>query len=355
MSLLQAFRDQSDTCTRMGSPLMGRVLRILAENWDADSALGQKMAQYQGDIGPAGHSLPLRICGGLHALVLQDRDAGLRAAYPPNTSSDAQLEEAVLIALKTHQDFLIDWTQSPPQTNEVRRSAALMAMAHVTLSHFDRPIVLSELGASGGLNLMWDHFALDTGSARLGPKDAVLTLEPDWTGAAPQQAYPQVVNRSGVDLNPLNPNDPADLLRLTAYLWADQPHRLALTKAAASVMDALVEKGDAINWLATRLEAAPEGHLHIIQHTVAWQYFPAEAQKRGTDLIEAAGARATPTTPLAWMQMETDGDATGAIGAALTLRLWPGDLTLHLGRADFHGRWIKWAGRPAARRQLRVG
>ena len=342
MSLIQAFRDQSETCARMGSPLMARVLHILAENWDADSALGQKMAQFQGDIGPAGHSLPLRICGGLHALVLQQRDTALRGAYPPNSSSDAVLERAVLSALKTHQDFLIDWTKSPPQTNEVRRSAALIAMAHVALSRFERPVVLSELGASGGLNLMWDRFALDTGHGRLGPEDAVLTLDPDWTGGVPPQAYPQVVDRSGIDLNPLNPKDPADLLRLTAYLWADQPHRLALTRAAASVMDARVEKGDAINWLEARLASAPKGHMHIIQHTVAWQYFPVHAQRRGTALIEAAGARATPETPLAWMQMETDGDTTGAIGAALTLRLWPGDLTLHLGRADFHGRWVKW-------------
>ena len=344
MSLIRAFRDQSETCTRMGSPLMGRVLNILAENWDHNSALGRKMTTYQGDIGPAGHSLPLRLCGGLHALVLLDRDGPLRAAYPPNSASDARLQDAVLKALKTHENFLIEWTQSPPQTNEVRRSASLIAMAHVALSHFDRPIALSELGASGGLNLMWDHFALATGHGRTGPTGAVLTLEPDWTGAAPPPANPQVVDRSGVDLNPLNPKDPSDLLRLTAYLWPDQPHRLALTKAAASVMDAKVEKGDAIDWLEARLDAAPQGHMHIIQHTVAWQYFPPEAQKRATGLIEAAGRRATPETPLAWMQMETDGDTTGAIGAALTLRLWPGDKTLHLGRADFHGRWINWTG-----------
>ena len=344
MTLTQAFRDQSETCARMGSPLMGRVLNILAENWDANSALVQKMALYQGDIGPAGHSLPLRICGGLHALVLLGHDAGLAAAYPPNVTDDVPLEQAVLTALKTHESFLIDWTQSPPQTNEVRRSAALIAMAHVALSHFDRPIVLSELGASGGLNLMWDHFALTTAGTTQGPKDAVLTLTPEWTGNAPPQALPQVVDRLGVDLNPLNPRDATDLLRLTAYLWADQPHRLALTQAAASVMDATVEKDDAINWLATRLDAVPTGHMHIIQHTVAWQYFPADAQARGTALIEAAGARATPQTPLAWMQMETDGDTTGAVGAALTLRLWPGDLTLSLGRADFHGRWVNWTG-----------
>jgi hypothetical protein len=35
---------------------------------------------------------------------------------------------------------------------------------------------------------------------------------------------------------------------------------------------------------------------------------------------------------------------TGQIGAALTLRLWPGDIRLALGRADFHGRWVQWSG-----------
>lgn len=344
MSLTQAFRDQSETCIRMGSPLMGRVLKILAGTWDANTPLGRKMATYQGDIGPAGHSLPLRIAGGLHALVLQDRDKALSAAYPPHDVDDETLEGAVLSALKSQEDFLLEWTKSPPQTNEVRRSAALIAMAHVACAHFDRPFMLSELGASGGLNLMWDRFALDTGDRVLGPQDAVLTLQPDWTGDAPPQSYPQVVDRLGCDLNPLDSHDPDDLLRLTAYLWADQPHRLALTRAAAAAMVAKVEKGDAINWLARRLDAAPDGHMHIIQHTVAWQYFPPAQQARGTALIEAAGAHATRDTPLAWMQMETDGDTTGAIGAALTLRLWPGDLTLHLGRADFHGRWINWTG-----------
>ncbi len=54
--------------------------------------------------------------------------------------------------------------------------------------------------------------------------------------------------------------------------------------------------------------------------------------------IENAGATATDDTPLAWFSMETDGGR----GAALTLRLWPGDLTIPMGRFDFHGRWINW-------------
>ena len=344
MTLTQAFLDQSETCARMGSPLMGRVLGILARHWNPDTALGQAMAAYTGDIGPAGHSLPLRLGGGLHALVLQDRDPDLTAAYPPNDVDDATLQRAVLGALQRHEAFFLDWTRSPPQTNEVRRSAALIAMAHVALQHFDRPIVLSELGASGGLNLMWDRFALDIGGTRLGPADAGLTLTPDWTGPQPPAAATHIVDRAGVDLNPLDPRNPEDLLRLTAYLWADQPHRLALTRAAAREMSGTVTRGDAIDWLEQRLDAVPAGHMHLIQHTVAWQYFPADAQARGQALIESAGARATADSPLAWMQMETDGDTTGKIGAALTLRLWPGDLTLALGRADFHGRWVQWSG-----------
>lgn len=191
---------------------------------------------------------------------------------------------------------------------------------------------------------MWDHFALSVQGIRIGPDDAALSLSPEWEGPVPRAALPQIVERAGVDLSPLNPKESKDLWRLLSYLWPDQPHRAELTRSAASVLHANVAKGDAIDWLEHRLNTAPKDHMHLIQHTVAWQYFPASAQARGTALIEAAGARASHNTPIAWMQMETDGDRSGAIGAALTLRLWPGDLTLNLGRADFHGRWIDWVG-----------
>lgn len=342
MTLARAFRDQSQTCTRMGSPFMGQLLRVLADHWPEDSALGRKFATFEGDIGPAGHSLPLRIAGGLHALVLSDAAPALKALYPPQTARDTDLTAQVLKALSDHEPFLLDWTDSAPQTNEVRRSAALIAGAHVALQHFDLPIHLSELGASGGLNLMWDHYAVDVHGTRFGPPDPTITFSPDWTGPQPPSANPVVAQRAGVDLNPLDPSNPEHLLRLTAFLWPDQPERLTMTRAAASIAEAAIHRGDAIDWLAPRLETAPENHLHLIQHTVAWQYFPKQVQDRGRALIEAQGARATPSRPLAWLSMETDGDATGEIGAALTLRLWPGDVTLHLGRADFHGRGIKW-------------
>lgn len=342
MSLVEALRHQAQSCAALDSPFMEQLLTVLADHWPKESAVAHKFATFTGDIGPAGHSLPLRIAGGLHALVLSNRAPDLAALYPPHSATDAQLRDAVLATFEAQSDFLLEWTDSPPQTNEVRRSAALIAGARVAAARFDLPIHLSELGASGGLNLMWDHYALELGGARYGPPLPVLTLSPEWSGPPPIDFMPQVAQRAGVDLNPLNPQNGDHLLRLTAYLWPDQPHRLSLTRAAASVMTAPVDKGDAIEWLGQRLAAAPQGQLHLIQHSVAWQYFPAAARAHGKALIEAAGARATPDRPLAWLSMESDGDVTGKRGAAITLRLWPGDITLALGRADFHGRWIAW-------------
>lgn len=342
MNIRQAFRDQAASCTRMGSPFMGRLLKILAEEWDEATALGQAMASYSGDVGPAGHSLPLRVAGGLHALVLSEKSEALARVYPPNDASDEALQREVLRALNTQEAFLLDWTKLPPQTNEIRRSAALIAMAHVALAHFDLPIVLYELGASGGLNLMWDRFALEIDGDTFGAPNPLVRLAPDWTGPKPPKAKPIINVRAGVDLNPLDPTDPAHRLRLGSYLWPDQPNRMEMLQNAAPHQKTRVEKKDAIDWLEDRLAETHRGHLHLVQHTVAWQYFPQNKQDRGRALLEAAGARASADAPLGWMQMETDGDRTGKVGAALTLRLWPGDITLNLGRADFHGRWIKW-------------
>ncbi len=339
MSLQKAFLDQAESCTALGSPFMARLLKLLAADWPEDSPIARKCAAFEGDIGPRGHSLPLRITAGLHALVLNRAAPALVAVYPPNQSSDAELRVAVLAALQDHAAFLTTWIDNAPQTNEVRRSAALIAGARVAVAHFDLPIRLSELGTSGGLNMMWDHYALEIAGRRFGPAMPTVILSPEWKGPLPLEKTPNIASRAGVDLNPLDPSRGDHLLRLTAYLWADQPERVMMTRAAASVATTELARGDAIDWITPRLYSAPQGQLHLIQHTVAWQYFPAKTQARGRALIEAAGAQATAKRPLAWLAMEDDG---GDRGAAVTLRLWPGDIRLNLGRADFHGRWIDW-------------
>ena len=318
---------------------MGQLMQLCGTMAWPDGSVTDRIFAWQGDISPGGQSIALRLAGALHALYLQGHTT-LSAVYPPQAVNDEALWTAVAATLVSDADQIHSWLDSPPQTNEVRRSGALIALGHLLADRFGLPIRTSELGASGGLNLHWDAYALKLGDGLYGADAPALTLSPDWSGPKPPLCRPNVVARAGVDINPLNPADPDHALRLQAYLWADQPERLALTRAAMRVAKTPVSKGDAIDWLTGQLQHLPD-QLHLIYSTVAWQYFPDDKKAQGARIIEEAGATATKTSPLAWFGMENDG---GARGAALTLRLWPGDHTIALGRADFHGRWIEWNG-----------
>lgn len=335
-ALRDAFVFQAEACRQLDSPFMGQLCDLLATRDWPESTLRDLYFGWQGDIGPSAQSLPLRLAGGLHALVLQG-DA-LAEVYPPMTVSNDILWVAVADAIIRKNDFLFHWVQSAPQTNEVRRAAVLIAAGGLLAQRFGLPLQVSELGASGGLNLMWDQFAMDIDGTRYGAPVSDVVLTPEWDGPLPPSARAEVIVRRGVDLNPLAPSDPNDRLRLRAYLWPDQPERLQRTDAAIALNTAHIAQGDAIEWLTENL-TQPKGSAHLIYHTIAWQYFPDDVQAHGKALIEQAGAKATQQTPLAWFGMEPDGTSPGA---AMTLRIWPGDITIDLGRVDFHGRWVKW-------------
>jgi len=339
MSVSEAFRAQAEACGSLGSPFMQQLCTLLADREWPDGAIKDRVYSWEGDITPRSASVPLRLCGGLHALHLNGHRA-LTPVYPPATADDDALWSAISTVLLTEEHHLDRWLDSPPQTNEVRRSVTLVPVGHVLAERYRLPIRVSELGASAGLNLNWDRFGLQIDGGTLGAPDPVLTLTPNWVGPVPPTTQPHVVSKAGVDINPLDPTNPIDVERLYAYLWADQAHRVALTKAAIDAGPPPVDKADAIDWLDDRLDHIP-GQLHLIYSTVAWQYFPEESRSRGTSIIEGAGAKATNDSPLAWFRMEAGGDGPGA---HLTLRLWPGDLAIDLGRADFHGRWVEWKG-----------
>lgn len=316
---------------------MQRLLTLIADKLRPGTQLIDLMINWPGDRSSRGASLPLRLAGSLHALVLDGSDAALAATYPPHEVDDEALWRAVENALRVHANQLAELMQSPPQTNEVRRAAALIPVGHLLAQRFGLPLCLSEIGASGGLNLNFDQFGLEVSGQHRGHPRPVLTLRPDWRGALPEATPFTVAQARGCDLNPLT--GPDNLLRLRAYLWPDQPARRALTDAAIAAGSQLVDKADAADWLPHRLKAPMAGQTHLIYHTIAWQYLPAKAQHLCKGAILDAGLRASADAPLAWMGMEADDEGDGA---ALTLTLWPGNGRMSLGRADFHGRWIDW-------------
>jgi hypothetical protein len=328
----KAFRDQAAACAALGSPLMERLMAGLATALKSGNPVADLVLGWPGDPSSSADSVPLRLAGGLHALTLTGKDPALAAAY----ASGADPTDAALAAIRRHPAFLLDWLASPPQTNEVRRSAPLIAAAHWLTARFGLPLVLCELGSSAGLNLLWDHYALRIGDRTFGPKKPVLTLTPDWTGPLPPQTPPTSLDRRGCDLNPLNPI--TDRLRLLSYIWPDQPERLSRTRTALDLVARLrpqIDRADAADWLEARLATPMRDALHLVFHTVAWQYFPPATQSCALAAIRASGRRG----PTAHLSIEADGHSPGA---AVTLTLWPGGETIALGRADFHGRWIDW-------------
>ncbi len=341
MTPREAFESQAISCATLGSPFMERLMTLCADRLTDDTGVGHRVLNWAGNPHSSADSVPLRLAGGLHRLALSGAAPELAAHYPPNQVDDDALWDAVIDALVAHQDALLVSLQSAPQTNEVRRSVALIPAFHLIARETGLPLWLSELGASAGLNLHNDSFRLIAGATNYGPPDAIVTLHPDWQGPAPEPAQLSVADRAGVDLRPFDLTDADQKLRLLSYLWPDQPERAAITRAAIDLSLAdppALSAGDAIDWLETRLTAQPEGTAHVVHNTVAWQYFPAEAQARGRDLLNAAGKQATPERPLAHVAVEADGGR----GAGLTLQTWPGGDIRPLARVDFHGRWIEW-------------
>lgn len=336
-----SFHTQAAQCEALGSAFTARILRLLAASLAPGSIVADRVLGWPQDPTSRGDALALRLAGGLHALVLLGSDAPLTGLYrAPETVSDAGAQAILAAAMARHPDHLLEWLARAPQTNEVRRSVALIAAGHWLAARFGRDMVLSELGASAGLNLIWDSYALQARGRIYGPMNSPVVLSPDWQGSLPAVREPRIVARAGVDLAPLHPQ--RDRLRLLSYIWPDQPERLLRTELAAELAAAhapLITRADAVDWLQTRLATVFAGRLHLVFHTIAWQYFPPGAQRRGSALLAEAGARASPLAPLAHLSMEADGLGEGA---ALRVQTWPkGEVTV-LGRVDFHGRWVDW-------------
>jgi hypothetical protein len=330
----------------MGSPFTARLCRLLADRLAPGAEVADRVLGWPGDASGRADALPLRLAGALHGLVLEGRDPGLAAQYPPHheAADDDVLWSAIAAALETHAGYVLRRLDGPPQTNEPQRSAALCPGMLTVAALTGLPLATSELGASAGLNLAWDRFAYRFGAAAWGDPASPVLIAPEWSGRPPPLPDAIVAERAGVDRAPPDPLAEGDRLRLLSFVWADQSARKARMAAAidvARVNRIRVERGDAVDWLASRLATPRPGRAHVVYHSIFWQYLAPEAQARARALLDAAGVAATPEAPLAWLRMEADGADPGS---AITLTLWPSAETRLLGRADFHGAWIDWHG-----------
>ncbi len=341
----QGFTEQAHWCRQLGAPFTALLCDLFAEHLDRTSALGRRMAEWPAERSLAVDAVPLRLLGGLHALVRSGRLPELARLYPPTPTDHPQpLWTAIAGALAEAESELLPWLDGPPQTNEIGRSALLMSGLLTAVKAFPLPLALYEVGASAGLNLQLDRYAYRLGSLAAGEPGSPVTLAPAWDGAAPPEGEIRILRRRGADLNPLDTGREEHRNRLLGYIWPEQANRLARTEAAlalAATAPPRIDRADAADWTERMLAPAPEpGTLRVLMHSIAFSYFPSETKRRLKAHLDLVGSAASAAAPLAWLRFEPDPEHGNL--PSLRLRLWPDGTDRLLAFADPHVHSVRW-------------
>ncbi len=342
-----AFDNQVAYCTAAGATVTARVvgaLRDLLERGEGDGKDGAVLARIRAWPGaPLADALPLRIAGGIHALQLSGAEPQLQAIY--SDQAGANDAEIVAAALQTHEAVLLPWLDGPPQTNEAGRSANFIA-AMLWLAEQGLPprFQCLEIGSSAGINLMLARYHYDLAGVSIGPEPGAMRFAPKWQGNPPPDRAIEIASTKGCDVAPVDLTDPAQALRLKAYIWPE--HTVRFERMAAAVVEAAKSAPDlvqmnAADFIEAELAKPQEpGTTRVLMHSIVWQYVPEDQQERVTAAMEAAGATATADCPLAWISLE----ANRVLHLhELIVRHWPGGGEPHLlARAHPHGATIEW-------------
>jgi hypothetical protein len=341
MTPLEFFRDQATYCTANDAPKAAAIIIALAESLSRETVTGARVLGWAGNA--MFDALPLRLTGGVHHLWRMAQVPELAPLFD-GSGSGATNADVMRRVLAKHDAALLPWLDGPPQTNEPGRSATLMTGLLEIVSRHGPKLEILEIGSSAGLNLLIDRYRINLPGISTGPVDSNVRLTPEWRGPPPRNVAPEITSIRGVDIAPVDATAQAGADRLLAYCWADHTQRFDRLADAIKLLRAhppMLEQGDAPDWVEARLaEPQPEGVTRVLMHSIVWTYVAPEGQARITAAMEAAGARASPERPLAWVQVEADRNVHQH---AITIRSWPGhSKPVVVGRAHAHGFWIEW-------------
>lgn len=378
---VELMREQARSCRTLGSPFYAEVLDRLAGDV-ADGGVGARvLAGYEDAPGPS--ALALRLLAAVHRLVLTGRAPRLAAHYPSvGGDGDATAAwPAFRLTLEDHLDQVRAGLTSPPQTNEVGRSAALFGGLLRVLGagvHPEQPVRLAEIGSSAGLNLLADQFTYrsadgdrwagswsgdeqpgalaagarqdpaDTAGLRQDPADTTgpqVVLDPAWETRPPGiPPCVEVVERLGSDLAPIDPRTDDGALTLVSCVWPDQTDRMDRLRGALRLAQRhpvtlhRTGAGDFVEELELR-----QGCHTVLWHSVMWQYVPAAEQRRILARLEELGATAAPDRPLTHLAFEPRRLVPGGRHRfVVTATTWPGGTEQVLGEAPPHGVPVRW-------------
>jgi hypothetical protein len=230
------------------------------------------------------------------------------------------------------------------QTNEPARCATLLP----ALAALPQPLALLEVGASAGLCLLPDYYAYDYGDGHeVGPNASCGVEAPRFAcRASPETPLPEwnleVAWRAGLDLNPVDLRDDAEVRWLEALVWPGEEYRVPRLRAAcelARVVSPRVVRGDLRADLAALAAQAPAYATLVVFHTAVLAYVRDPGDRE-------AFARSVAEVGAMWIANEAPRMIPG-VSAEPSAHADPAAFLLCVDAkpvawTDGHGTWIDW-------------
>ena len=350
------FRDVFHRFARVEAPdLASPMYAELAHGVSLDRQLLELAAQKR-----RRQPAPNMLFAAVQYLLLSGGEYGkhpLAAHYPIVSGVERPMEPAFPAFRDfclSHRDDIFELIRERrTQTNVVRRCTCLLPAFSTVQRESGLPLALVDIGASAGLNLNVDRYRyryLRGGreEATWGRPDASVELEAELRGGG---AMPQLADqldvwfRGGIDLNPIDLSNEAELRWLRALIWPEHVERhRRLTDAAAELARSPIDLrcGDAVELLPEMIADTPTNAALTVYSTVAIYQIPAAGRERILQILTETSVE-RPVWLVTLELLLEDIDNTQAPTLAIT-RFVGGERRRELlAKASPHGWWIEWA------------
>jgi len=345
----------------MNAELMeqGKMWHFLAKemrHWDAPlfADLCDGIAEDENLLDVASHTRagqpPVQFLAAVQYLLLQGARHDLRRHFP-SLNEGQKPEGDILPVFKDfcarYREEIVDLIGSRvTNTNEIARSAGLNAGFRALAAEAGEPLHLIEVGPSAGFNLLWDRFEInyigqDGTSHKSKARAPLLTVEIELKpgGIPPLNAPPETASRVGLELNPVNLDNPDERDWLRAVIYADhvaRHERIAKVLALSPDERAEIRGGDAIALLPDALSRLPAGGVACVYHTFAVYQFSPEMQQALEDIF----IKASLSRPV-W-RLSNEWGPEGKCPLTLTCYDKGNKQQKTLAYCSIHGWWIEW-------------
>ena len=295
--------------------------------------------------------IPNLLFAAVHYLLLKGASHPLAAYYASVTDETAHPNDDLVPHFKDfcrqYRPEIVEMLRTRlVQTNEVNRCVILLPAFDIVARLAGQRLALIEIGASAGLNLLWDRYGYDYGvGGTVGaPNDSLVVATELWGQNVPPSPdpLPEVGFRIGLDLNPVDVQDEDAALWLQALVWPshfERAERLRRAIHIAQEQPLHLLAGDALTLLPDVLAQTPDDLALCVYHTFVVNQFSQDQRDRLSALLAThAHQRTIYRVSIEWLRGHHP---------QLELRVYRGGVEAEhrlLAYCEGHGRWLEWLG-----------